>query len=332
MRLIQLLPALILWSVVLVRIAGLRFGWKQGILRAMLLVSIGTTLNIDPVYLTVDAWIGDRNLLNLVVHVVLGLGMTELSRLVVAATNASTVRWRLLVTVGLGLAGAQAALLFSTPTPGPATNFTDVFAGIPAIALYQGLFFAWIGIITAYTGYECVRRNRAEETVAFRIGFDIIAGACLSGVMAVVTKLHLVIQEAQGMESQSSEVAYLVYRGLIAVTLLGFAVGFALPAFSRSSQQWSDWKGRREALVSLQPIVERLLQTDAGERAREAAALSLRRFSEDQLYRWVIFVDDIRIENPELLSADDVEVLEKIEARLAHNGPNRTHHTSSAGG
>lgn len=332
MRLIQLLPALILWSVVLVRFVGLRFGWKQGILRAMLLVSIGTTLNIDPVYLTVDAWIGDRNLLNLVVHVVLGLGMTELSRLVVAATNASTVRWRLLVTVGLGLAGAQAALLFSTATPGSATNFTDVFAGIPAIALYQGLFFAWIGIITAYTGYECVRRNRAEETVSFRIGFDIIAGACLSGVMAVVTKLHLVIHEAQGMESQSTEVAYLVYRGLIAATLLGFAVGFALPAFSRGSQQWSDWKARREALVSLQPIVERLLQTDAGEQAREAAALSLRRFSKDQLYRWVIFVDDIRLENPELLSTDDIEVLEKIEARLAHNGPNRAHHSSSAGG
>lgn len=327
MKFIQLLPSLILWSVVGVRIVGLRFGWKQGILSAMLPVSIGTTLNIDPVYLTVDAWIGDRNLLNLVVHIVLGLGMTELSRLIVAATNASTVRWRLLVWVGLGLAGVQAALLLSTATPGSATNFTDVFAGIPAIAWYQGLFFAWIGIITAYTGYECVQRNRAEETASFRVGFDIIAGSCLFGVAAVLTKLLLVVQEAQG--SESSSVMYVLYRGLIAVTLLGFAVGFALPAFSRGRQQWIDWKGRRESLISLQPIVVRLLQTDAGGRAREAAGLSLRRrSSHDQLYRWVIFVDDIRIENPELLSADDIDVIENIEAKLAQTGPYSVHHSS----
>lgn len=322
MKFIQLLPAMILWSVVLVRIIGLRFGWNPGILRAMLLVSIGTTLNIDPVYLIVDALLGDRNILNLVVHIVLGLGMTELSRLIVAATGASHARWRLLVLIGLALAGVQAVLLFSTSTPGSATNFTDMFAGIPAIAWYQGLFFAWIGLITGYTGYECLRRKRADETPSFRIGFDVIAASCFFGVTAVVTKLLLVAHEAEGVESPLAEVAYATYRWLIAVTLFGFAVGFALPAYTRSRQQWIEWKRRREALIRLQPIVLRLLGTDAGGRAKEAAELSLRRSaSHDQLYRWVIFIDDIRIENPELLSADDIKVLDDIEARLAKTGP-----------
>jgi hypothetical protein len=322
MKLLQILPALILWSVVITRIIGLRFGWKPGILTAMIPVSIGTTLNIDPVYLTVDAWLGDRNILNLVVHIVVGLGMTELSRLIVAATGASNARWRLLVLAGVALSVAQASLLLATETPGSATNFTDVFAGIPAIAWYQGLFFAWIGLITAYTGFECLRRNRTGETASFRIGFDITAVSCFIGVLAVAIKLLLVAQEATGTENSVSDTAYVGYRALIAITLTGFAVGFALPAYHRGRQQWTYRARIRNALMRLEPIVGRLLETDAGHRAREAAALSLRpRSSKDQLYRWVIFIDDIRVENPELLSADEIELVDNIEARIAHPGP-----------
>ncbi|MBT2594057.1 hypothetical protein [Arthrobacter sp. ISL-72] len=322
MTLLQILPAFILWSVVIARIIGLRFGWKPGILKAMVLVSTGTTLNIDLVYLALDAWLGNRNILNLIVHVALGLGMTELSRLVVAATGASTARWRLLVLMGTALAAAQGALMFSTSTPGSATNFTDVFAGVPAIAWYQGLFFTWIGLITAYTGIECMRRNRAGETASFRMGFDIIAVSCLFGVLAVATKLLLVVQEVAGAENSLSDAAYVGYRVLIALTLLGFAVGFGLPAYGRARQQWADRVQRRNALMRLQPIVSRLRDTDAGQRAGEAAALSLRpRTSKDQLYRWVIFVDDIRVASPELLSADEIELLDDIEAGFAEPGP-----------
>lgn len=75
-------------------------------------------------------------------------------------------------------------------------------------------------------------------------------------------------------------------------------------------------------MMRLRPLVSRLLDTDAGQRAREAAALSLRpRTSKDQLYRWVIFVDDIRVASPELLSADEIELLDDIEAGFAEPGP-----------
>jgi hypothetical protein len=320
-NLLQILPALILWSVVLTRIIGLRFGWKPGILTAMVLVAAGTTLNIDPLYITIDSWIGNRNILNLIVHIVLGLGMTELSRLIVAATGASNARWRLLVAVGVALAGAQALMLLTTETPQSATNFTDVFGAIPAIAWYQGLFFAWIGLITAYTGVECMRRDRAGERASFRIGFDVIAASCFAGVLAVLIKLLLVTQEATGTENSLSDIAYVGYRALIAVTLMGFAVGFALPAYHRGRQQIDERARQRAALARLQPIVERLSETEAGQRARQAAALSLGRgSSREQLYRWVIFVDDIRIEHPELLSAEESKLLDDIEASIAEPG------------
>lgn len=167
-----------------------------------------------------------------------------------------------------------------------------------------------------------MRRKRAGETASFRIGFDVIAFSCFFGVLAVVTKLLLVAQEAAGAENDVSDIAYVGYRVMIATTLLGFAVGFALPAYGRARRQWVDRVHRRSALMRLQPIVTRLVDTNPGQRAREAADLSLRpTYSMDQLYRWVIFIDDIRLEKPELLSADEIELLEDIEARIAKPGP-----------
>ncbi|MEV7649066.1 hypothetical protein [Arthrobacter sp. NPDC089319] len=321
MSLLQILPALILWTVVLTRSAGLRFGWKPGILTAMVPVSIGTTLNVDPVYLAVDAVLGDRNILNLVVHIVLGLGMTELSRLIVAATGASNTRWRLLVLAGIAFSIAQAALLLTSETPGSATNFTDAFAGIPAIGWYQSLFFVWIGIISGYTGIECLRRDRTGETASFRVGFDITAVSCLIGVLAVGVKLLLVGQAASGVGSNASNIVYVGYRALVAVTLIGFAVGFALPAYQRIRLQWAERRRIRSALLRLRPIVGRLVETDAGQRAREGAVLSLRpRATRNQIYRWVIFIHDIRVQDPGLLSADEIELVDTIEARIAHPG------------
>ncbi|GLB69095.1 hypothetical protein [Arthrobacter mangrovi] len=322
MSLLQILPALILWTVVIIRIVGLRFGWKPGILTAMLPVSIGTTLNIDPMYLAVDALLGGRNILNLVVHIVLGLGMTELSRLIVGATGASNARWLLLVLAGLALSILQTVLLLASETPGSATNFTDVFAGIPTIGWYQSLFFAWIGLITGYTGIECLRRDRTGETVSFRVGFDITAVSCLIGVLAVGVKLLLVAQEATGIDSYVSNTVYVGYRALVALTLVGFAVGFALPAYQRIRLQSAEHTRIRSALRRLRPIVSRLVETDAGQRAREGAALSLRpRACRNQLYRWVIFIDDIRVQSPELLSAEEIELVDNIEARIARSGP-----------
>ncbi|AFR31422.1 hypothetical protein [Arthrobacter sp. Rue61a] len=322
MKLLQILPALILWTVVLTRIVGLRFGWKPGILTAMVLVATGTTLNIDAVYVSLDSWMGDRNILNLVVHAVLGLGMTELSRLIAAATGAPRTRWQALLVAGIALVAVQAVLLLTADTPNSATNFTDVFAGDLSIAWYQGLFFTWIGLITAYTGVECHRRNRSGETTSFRVGFDVIAASCFVGVLAVATKLMLVAQEATGVENGLADALYVGYRALIALTLVGFAVGLALPAYQRVREQSASRSRQRTALARLQPIVGRLLATEAGTRAGEAAALSMHhRSTKDQLYRWIIFIDDIRVENPGLLSPEELKLLDDIEASIAESGP-----------
>ncbi|MEB7503980.1 hypothetical protein [Arthrobacter koreensis] len=87
MTYLQVLPVLVLWAVVAIRVLGLRFGWKPGVLPAVSAVALAGTLNIDPVYLAVDQALAGRNVLNVLIHLLVGAGMTDLSRLLLQVTG-----------------------------------------------------------------------------------------------------------------------------------------------------------------------------------------------------------------------------------------------------
>ncbi|MGX5718023.1 hypothetical protein [Arthrobacter sp. MAHUQ-56] len=321
MKVLQILPAVILWGVVVVRLIGLRFGWRLGILPAVSLVAAGATLNIDAVYLAIDAPLGGRNLLNLFVHLLMGMGMTELSRLLLRATGRASRRWNAVMIAVLVLVVAQAVLLLISDTQGSATNFTDAFAHVPAVAWYQASFFAWVGLITGYTGIECTRRNRCGESRGFRIGFDIVSAACLSGVAAVTTKMALILLEVFAIDGDFEQLLYVGYRALIAITIVGFAVGFILPSYGRVRRGLRARRNRARDLGTLRPLVLRLVETAEGRRAVEAAKVSMdAKNSRTQLYRWFILVSDIRVLHPELLSSHEHELVDEIGKRIEQPG------------
>jgi len=331
MKLVQILPAIILWSVVLVRFVGLRAGWKPGILLAMAFVATGSTLNVDPIYLEVDGWLGSRNVLNLVVHIAIGVGMTELSRLMLAATSANRSIWRSLVATGGVLVGGQIVLLMLADTSGSATNLTESYGSLPAIIWYQALFFVWIGVITAFTGAASLRRDRQPESRLFRVGFDIIAGSCIVGVVAVGAKLLLIGLAAYGTAHSVAEIMHSIYRLLIATTLVGFAVGFALPAYQRVGDYLKEKRWLDQALHQLRPMVERLVETDAGVRAGVASGLALEVGDpRERLYRWLIFLGDVRADSPDQLSKRENALLKEIEEKIAPSGSLVTKITSGS--
>ncbi|MFD8237436.1 hypothetical protein ACFV20_36905, partial [Streptomyces sp. NPDC059696] len=133
MTYLQVAPVLVLWAVVAIRLLGLRYGWKAGVLPAVSAVAIAGTLNIDPVYLAVDQALGGRNVMNLVIHLLVGAGMTDLSRLLLQVTGRGR-RVKVLLAVGLVLGAAQIVLLAVSDTRGSAASFTDTFGNIPTIA------------------------------------------------------------------------------------------------------------------------------------------------------------------------------------------------------
>lgn len=316
---LQALPALVLWVVVVVRLIGLRFGWRLGILPAVSMVALGATLNIDEVYLAVDPLLGGWNLLNLVVHVLMGAGMLELSRLLLRATGRPSRHVKILIGIGVALFLVQAYLLFDADTDGSATNFTDTFGSDPAIALYQASFFAWIGTVLGYTGVECLRRDRHGESRSFGTGFDVVSAGCLAGVTAVAVKLLLVFLEASGLDVAIEPVLYLGYRILIALTIVGFAVGFLIPSFGRIKASFAARKQRLNDLEVLRPILQRLAETPEGRRSLDAASTSFKgSSSQAELYRAFILISDIRLLDPELLSEEETHMIDEMGRKFEH--------------
>ena len=321
MTLLQVLPVGILWGMVGIRVLGLFFGWKPGILPALVLVALGASLNIDPVYLAVDRQLGGWNMLNLIVHLLMGAGMTELSRLLLQVTGRSSRQIRVLISIGVALGLAQIVLLVVSDTQGSAASFTDTLGDAPTIALYQASFFVWFGAVTGYTGVETLRRNRCGESRLFRIGFDILSAGCLAGVLAAAAKMVQIGTELMGGGGDDTETLVLGYHVLLALMILAFAVGFIIPSCGRIQDSLRSRAQCERDLAALIPIASRLAQTDEGRRSLDAANISLdTRTSKTQRYRWFIFIGDIRILNPELLTPEETTIIDEIGKRIEHNG------------
>jgi hypothetical protein len=321
MTLLQVLPVCILWGMVAIRVLGLFFGWKPSILPAVALIALGATLNIDPVYLAVDRQLGGWNVLNLVVHLLMGVGMTELSRLLLQVTGRSSRQVRVLIIIGVVLGLAQAVLLVVSETSGSAASFTETFGDAPTIALYQASFFAWFGAVTGYTGVETLRRNRCGESPSFRRGFDILSAGCLAGVLAAALKMVQIGSELLGGGDGYAGALVIGYHVLLALMIIGFAVGFIIPSYERIRETIRSRTQCAQDLAALQPIVRRLVQTHEGQRSMEAANISLdTRNPQTQLYRWFIFIGDIRVLNPELLTSEETTIIDEIGKRIELNG------------
>ncbi len=321
----QVLPVLVLWAVVAIRLLGLRFGWKAGVLPAITAVALAGTLNIDAVYLAVDPLLGSRNVLNLIIHLLMGVGMTELSRLLLQVTGRGR-RVKALVGVGLALAAAQIVLLAVSDARGSAASFTDTFGNIPTIAWYQATFFAWFGTISGYTAVKILRRNRTGESRAFRIGFDVLGAGCLLGLGAVALKMVQIGLEAQGSGEDFNSVLVLAYNVLLALMIVGFAAGFILPSSERVKAAFRARGARAQDVAALRPIVARLVQTPQGRSSMGAAKIVLGdRPSKTQLYRWFIFIGDVRILDRALLSPREIQIIDEIGTRIEHNGSTARH-------
>lgn len=326
---LQALPALVMWAVVSIRVYGLWLGWKPGVLPAAALVAPAMTLDIDPVYMAVDQLLGGHNLLNLIIHLLIGAGLTQLSRMLLQATGHTNRRSYIMMVVAGGvLVLAQVALVAVSDTQGSATRFTDTFADIPTVALYQASFFAWVGLVFGYTGMECHRRDAGGESRAFGIGFDFVSLGCLIGVGTVVVKLLLIALVVT--ETEAAGFLYTLYKVLVGLTIIFIAVGFMLPALQRLRSAYSSRSQRAVALDLLRPIVSRLAKTDEGRRSLDAAHIHLdARSSGTQLYRWLIFVGDIRVLDPGLLSEQERAITDAVGRDFEHReDPEPTSHLS----
>lgn len=149
---------------VIVRLPGaLHDQAKVRLWLAHVVMSVVLWLSVSPVYMTVDASLGGRNIANLLSHlgfyllfwlggseVALGIGRTDLYRLIHGSIG----------TVVMGAGAVAMVAAFITAAPEYSAMGLNPFRGDPAITLYKALSFLYPGFVSIILARPLFRASR----------------------------------------------------------------------------------------------------------------------------------------------------------------------------
>lgn len=334
MNWVQIVPSVLLWIAF-----GARLSWmlvktnhvskealKSGRIaggrlhKALLLAAMAATLNIDEVYLWIDPQIGAINVLNLVVHGCLGLGLTELSMSLAKAAGVSKQRGKMLFWAGTLLVSAQAILLFASFAKGSATDFTETFGHMPLVALYESLFFAWVAVICARTGMVLRHRKRSGESAVFRSGMDIVSASCVSAGIGSASKLGLLLVAMLGADARVIDPLKSTYALMIGLTCVGFALGLGMPAVEKMRQSVRDREWRANVSADLRKTIERVCETEVGRQVVQLSGRVPAGSSLKDIYAMDMVLRDVQAYGDDILSASELRFLDEVEERIVPLG------------
>lgn len=333
MNWIQVVPSVLLWVAFLARLSWIVVKTRESndaigptrpvggrLHKALLLAAMSETLNIDELYLWLDRQIGGMNVLNLVVHVCLGMGLSELSMSLQKAAGVSQRRGELLFWASVFLIPAQVVLLITGAAKGTATDFTGTFGHEPVLALYQAIFFAWVAIICIQTALVLHHRPRADETAVFRCGMNIVSAACAAACIASASKLGLVSIATVGASVDLVGLLQGTYTVMIGLTCIGFAIGLGMPAVEKLRQSVQEREWRADIAPELQKIVERVRETEVGAQVVQSSGKLPTGSSLKDIYSVCIAIRDVQAYGDDILSAAELRFLDEVEERIAPHG------------
>jgi hypothetical protein len=185
-------------------------------------------LNINPIYLLADGWVGGRNYADLGANLLLLTGVYFLARAIQrAAQPASYGRkssYEASAKAGLVSTSMLASILFILiDAPVTSTSFMRDYGGQWAACLYSAGQYLYIGAVMAAAGWTCVRFRKAWTTGIYSVAFALVGLGCLFAVLFVVDArtdaLHVL-----GMRGNS---AFSGIRMLRSATFLSLQCGVA---------------------------------------------------------------------------------------------------------
>ncbi|WP_424468073.1 hypothetical protein [Pseudoclavibacter helvolus] len=223
--------AAFLWALVLAQLLRARRRKNHSVLYSALTITVSLTLNIDSVYLAVDAVLGGRNLADLIANALLMTGLYFLFLAVIGA--AWTVGARFVRTPLRWFLAASLAVItvtfFFIDAPRSSTSFMIDYGAQPAASLYSILQFVFIGVVTGTGAYVCAVYAWRMNRWSYRIGFSLVGVGCvfavaLSALVVAMDVVHVAGDAATLGELQSW------YWPLYAPALVAMSIGAALPA------------------------------------------------------------------------------------------------------
>jgi hypothetical protein len=290
---------------------------ERNVTYAALTIAFATTLNVDPVYRTLDELVGGSNMTTLVADLALMSGVFFLGRGVTRASEHQPPPIRFALSRGalfVALGGALAAFLL-IDRGRTTTNFMLDLGAQPAAAAYSAIQFAYYGIVLAAMAVLAARQVRISEGIQALSPALLVAGSIFGVLLSVVVIAMDVAHVAGDLDMMSA--IDVVYSPLYLMTFFFLCLGFAGGPAARTVQAHSRKRKARKLTGELAPIWAAATKARPGISQNESLAFHPHE-PETLLHRQVVEIRDAMIDTRVSFEIDvrDRELLERAERHL----------------
>lgn len=231
---IQVLVSCVMWTLVASLLILRRGRTDHSITYASATIAFSMTLNIDPVYLTLDPLFGGSNFITLTGDMLLMIGLYFLGRGVMRAGDYRPRLVRIAVSLPtLVIALVCVATMFSFANRGETTTtFMSDFGNQPLVGSYSITVFTYCGIVLAAMLALAISQCRITRG-ALRAPAVLLAIGSSCGIALCITVLLMDVAHMIG----AFDLMHLVevaYGPLTIATFLFLCVGFVAQPASRS--------------------------------------------------------------------------------------------------
>jgi hypothetical protein len=312
----EIIAAGLMISLTLIVIASRGQGKDTSILWASVLISVSMVLNIDPVYLLADGWVGARNHADLGANLLLLTGVYFLARAIhraaQPASNGRKSLYDLWAKSGLGAAAVSATVsFFLIDAPVTSTSFMRDYGGQLAAGLYSAGQYLYIGAVMAAAGWTCVRFRKAWNTGIYSVAFALIGLGCLSAVLLVVDVIVLDALHLLGEEKAMSAVSG-IYAVLNSAAFLFLCTGLALPPAGRKVAAVYETGKTSSVLAGLKPVWGQALTGNAGLTLDRRVVPERADRRRSELHRMIVEIQDSLARDPDAGGWIGTEGLDKL--------------------
>ena len=264
----EIIAAGLMVSLTLIVIAARGQGKDTSILWASVLISVSMVLNIGPVYLLADVWVGGRNRADLGANLLLLTGVYFLARAIRRAahpaSNGRKSSYDVWAKAGLVGTAASATILFILiDAPVTSTSFMRDYGWQWAAGMYSAGQYVYIGAVMATAGWTCWRFRKAWTTGIYTAAFALVGLGCLSAVLLVIDVLLLDALHMLGMGKALSALSG-IYAVMNSATFVFLCTGMALPPASRKVAATFETARTSSVLAALKPVWGQAVAGNAG--------------------------------------------------------------------
>lgn len=303
---IQTLVALLMWVLVVSLLTLRRRRTERSITYAALTISVAMTLNVNPIYTTVDAALGATNIATLLADGALMIGLFFLGRGIMKAGEYRPSLMRIalgLPSLLLSLVGVAFAFLLIDRGATTTTFMRDLGAQ-PAAAIYSMIGFTYCGIVVAAMMILARRQYRLRNG-AQRLPAGVLLLGSTFGVALCLAVLIMDVAHVVGNLGLMDAVAA-AYGPLYLLTFVFLCTGLAGQSVVRYVGDRSRGVRTGGLVNELEPMWRRATLVRPGLSQTDSSAASMED-PETRLHRVIVEIRDAMIDPRVSLEVTDHE-------------------------